>query len=59
MEPIDQNNLEGTFASMGKATVYLAEVGYLIGPIMLSPIARFERLDTPLVPNPDAIQLAR
>jgi hypothetical protein len=49
----DQNNLEVTFAAMGKATVYLAEVGYLIGPIMLSPIARFERLDTPLVPNPD------
>jgi hypothetical protein len=49
----DQNNLEVPFAAMGKATVYLAEVGYLIGPIMLSPIARFERLDTPLVPNPD------
>jgi hypothetical protein len=49
----DQNNLEIMFAAMGKATVYLAEVGYLIGPIMLSPIARFERLDTPLVPNPD------
>ena len=49
----DQNNLEVSFAAMGKATVYLAEVGYLIGPIMLSPIARFERLDTPLVPNPD------
>jgi len=49
----DQNNLEVQFAAMGKATVYLAEVGYLIGPIMLSPIARFERLDTPLVPNPD------
>ncbi|HXU06413.1 MAG TPA: hypothetical protein VN903_35900 [Polyangia bacterium] len=49
----DANNLEIQFAAMGKATVYLAEVGYLIGPIMLSPIARFERLDTPLVMNPD------
>jgi hypothetical protein len=49
----DSNNLEVQFAAMGKATVYLAEIGYLIAPIRLSPIARFERLDTPLVQNPD------
>jgi hypothetical protein len=40
----------GTFLTLGKATVYMGELGYLIGPIMLSPIARIERLVTPLVP---------
>jgi hypothetical protein len=44
----DQNNLEVQFAGMFKATVYMAELGYLIGPIMLSPFGRFERIDTPL-----------
>src|SRR5262249_7314832 len=34
-----------------KATVYMAELGYLIGPIMLSPIARIERLVAPLIPT--------
>jgi hypothetical protein len=43
----------GTFLTLPKATVYMGEIGYLIGPIMLSPIARIERLVTPLVPNPD------
>ena len=43
----------GTFLTLPKATVYMGELGYLIGPIMLSPIARIERLVTPLVPNPD------
>ena len=28
----------------------MGELGYLIGPIMLSPIALFERLVSPLVP---------
>jgi len=43
----------GGFLTLPKATVYMGEVGYLIGPLMLSPIARIERLVTPLVPNPD------
>ena len=43
----------GTFLTLPKATVYMGELGYLIGPIMLSPIARIERLVTPLVANPD------
>jgi hypothetical protein len=32
-----------------KNTAYMGEVGYLIGPLMLSPIFRYERLVTPLV----------
>jgi hypothetical protein len=43
----------GTFIPLVKQRVYMAEVGYLIGPVRLSPIARFERLDSPLIPNPD------
>jgi hypothetical protein len=35
-----------------KNTAYMGEVGYLIGPLMLSPIFRYERLVTPLVPDP-------
>jgi hypothetical protein len=43
----------GTFITLPKATVYMGEIGYLIGPAMLSPIFRIERLVAPLIPNPD------
>ncbi len=43
----------GTFINLPSATVYMGEVGYLIGPLMLSPIVRIERLVAPLIPNPD------
>jgi hypothetical protein len=43
----------GTWVPLVKQTVYLGEIGYLIGPIMLSPILRYERLVSPLIANPD------
>jgi hypothetical protein len=46
----DTNGIIMAFLPMPKQTVYMAEVGYLIGPIMLSPIAHFERLVSPLIP---------
>ena len=35
----------GTFLTLPKATVIMGEIGYLIGPLMLSPIARVEILN--------------
>jgi hypothetical protein len=44
----------GTFLmSLPKHTAYMVEVGYLIGPLMLSPIFRYERLVGQSIPNPD------
>jgi hypothetical protein len=44
----------GTFIpEIHKNSAYMAEIGYLIGPLMLSPIFRYERVNTPLVANPD------
>jgi hypothetical protein len=49
----------GDFLQLPKHRVYMAEMGYLIGPIKLSPIGRFERLvsyqptPTPAIPSED------
>jgi hypothetical protein len=43
----------GMWLQLIKQRVYMVEVGYLIGPIMLSPMVRFERL-TAYTPTPDA-----
>lgn len=44
----------GTFiATLPKHTAYMVEAGYLIGPLMLSPIFRYERLVGQTIPNPD------
>ena len=44
----------GTFIpTLPKHTAYMVEVGYLIGPLMLSPIFRYERLVGQMIPNPD------
>ena len=41
----------GTLIPLPKDKAYMAELGYLIGPIRLSPIVRFERLVAPLIEN--------
>src|SRR5262245_36647450 len=40
----------GLLPTLRKDRAIMAEVGYLIGPIMLSPFGRFERLVAPKVP---------
>jgi hypothetical protein len=42
----------GTFITLTKQRAYMGEMGYLIGPLMLSPIAHFERLVS-YTPMPD------
>ncbi len=42
----------GTFLTLPKERAYMGEVGYLIGPIRLSPIVHFERLVS-YTPMPD------
>ena len=39
----------GGYLTLPKARAYMGEVGYLIGPARLSPIAHFERLEGPLI----------
>jgi hypothetical protein len=41
----------GTFLTLPKDRAYMGELGYLIGPIRLSPIVRVESLVAPLVPS--------
>ena len=41
----------GTFLPLPKDRAYMGELGYLIGPIKLSPIVRVETLVAPLVPT--------
>jgi len=41
----------GLVQALKKDRAYMAEVGYLIGPIMVSPFARFERLVAPEIPT--------
>ena len=43
----------GTWLQLIKQRVYMVEAGYIIGPLMLSPIVHFERL-TSYTPAPDA-----
>jgi hypothetical protein len=43
----------GTFVPLPKQRVYMGQIGYLIGPIRLSPIAIVERLESK-TPMPDA-----
>jgi hypothetical protein len=43
----------GTFIMLPKHTAYMVEAGYLIGPLMLSPIFRYEHLVGLTLPNPD------
>jgi hypothetical protein len=43
----------GTWLQLTKSRVYMVEAGYVIGPLMLSPIVHFERL-TAFTPAPDA-----
>jgi hypothetical protein len=40
----------GTFLTLPKDKAFMGELGYLIGPIRLSPIVRVEKLVSPLVP---------
>jgi hypothetical protein len=42
-----------SITTLSKDTAVMAEAGFLIGPIMLSPIVRFEHLVAAQVPNPD------
>ena len=43
----------GTFiATIKNDKAYMGEIGYLIGPAMLSPIFRYERLDAPQILDP-------
>jgi hypothetical protein len=46
---LDASGNTVAFLPMPKETVIMAEVGYLIGPLMLSPMAHFERLTAPLI----------
>jgi len=41
----------GTFLPLRKDIAYMGELGYLIGPIRLSPIVRVESLVAPLIPS--------
>jgi len=41
----------GTFLPLPKDRAYMGELGYLIGPIRLSPIVRVESLVAPLIPS--------
>jgi len=41
----------GFLTTIKKDTAYMGEIGYLIGPLMLSPIFRYERLDAALAPT--------